>query len=153
MRVSCGMCREDLPSGLRDEEGNEDLLARRVPGNLPSDAGMPPRIVRVPAAAPLWTSKCVKKLVKKEYQVEVPVYKCVVLHLCPECCNGGPTNTPRTAPNPPHAPLPPAIPPAPSMPVPSSKTSESEIDGWPPGTTSRTLPATHRPPGDWVAGQ
>ena len=30
--------------------------------------------------------KCVKKLVKKEYQVEVPVYKCVVLNLCPQCC-------------------------------------------------------------------
>ncbi len=26
-----------------------------------------------------------KKLVKKEYQVEVPVYKCVVRHLCCEC--------------------------------------------------------------------
>ena len=42
--------------------------------------------------------KCVKKLVKKEYQVDVPVYKCVVLHLCPECCNGGSTNVPATAP-------------------------------------------------------
>jgi hypothetical protein len=31
--------------------------------------------------------KCVKKLVKKEYQVEVPVYKCVVLNLCSECCD------------------------------------------------------------------
>jgi hypothetical protein len=26
--------------------------------------------------------KTVKKLVKKEYEVEVPVYKCVVRHLC-----------------------------------------------------------------------
>ena len=28
-------------------------------------------------------TKCVKKLVKKEYQVETPVYKCVVRHLSP----------------------------------------------------------------------
>ena len=27
--------------------------------------------------------RCAKKLVGKEYQVEVPVYKCVVRHLCP----------------------------------------------------------------------
>jgi hypothetical protein len=65
--------------------------------------------------------RCVKKLVKKEYQVDVPVYKCVVLHLCPECCNGGPTNAPNTAPTPATAPEPPAIPPAPSIPVPSPR--------------------------------
>ena len=29
--------------------------------------------------------KCVKKLVKKEYQVETPVYKCVVRYVCPAC--------------------------------------------------------------------
>ena len=46
-----------LPSGVRDQEGDEDLLVRRVPGNLPSDAGVPPRMLRVPAAAPLRTSK------------------------------------------------------------------------------------------------
>jgi len=27
-----------------------------------------------------------KKLVKKEYECEVPVYKCVVKYLCPSCC-------------------------------------------------------------------
>ncbi len=44
-------------------------------------------------------SKCVKKLVKKEYQVETPVYKCVVRYLCPECCNGGSTGvSPSAAP-------------------------------------------------------
>jgi hypothetical protein len=31
--------------------------------------------------------KCVKTLVKHEYEVEVPVYKCVVLYLCPRCVN------------------------------------------------------------------
>jgi hypothetical protein len=59
--------------------------------------------------------KCVKKLVKKEYQVETPVYKCVVQHLCPDCCNGEatsevPTVAPPKAPaeraNPPMAPAP-----------------------------------------------
>jgi hypothetical protein len=53
-------------------------------------------------------SKCVKKLVKKEYQVEVPIYKCVVVYLCPACVSG---DTPAAAPaapsKPPLAPLPP----------------------------------------------
>lgn len=43
--------------------------------------------------------KCVKKLVKKEYQVDVPVYKCVVLHLCPACLRQVPASAataPRT---------------------------------------------------------
>lgn len=30
--------------------------------------------------------KCLKKLVKKEYEVDVPVYKCVVKYLCGDCC-------------------------------------------------------------------
>jgi hypothetical protein len=63
--------------------------------------------------------KCVKKLVKKEYQVEVPVYKCVVRHLCPDCCKSGPTESPTTAPNPPSTPATPPMPPAPSVPVPA----------------------------------
>ncbi|MGA2032002.1 MAG: hypothetical protein ABSG68_07090 [Thermoguttaceae bacterium] len=29
--------------------------------------------------------KCVKKLIKHEEQVDVPVYKCVVRYLCPAC--------------------------------------------------------------------
>jgi hypothetical protein len=65
--------------------------------------------------------KCVKKLVKKEYQVEVPVYRCVVCHLCPDCCNGGSTDSPAVAPNPPSKPAAPALPPPPSVPLPSSK--------------------------------
>ncbi len=32
--------------------------------------------------------KRVKKLVKKEREVEVPVYKCVVRYLCPDCLRG-----------------------------------------------------------------
>ena len=39
-------------------------------------------------------SKCVKKLVKKEYQVETPVYKCVVRYVCPTCLNGGSASLP-----------------------------------------------------------
>ena len=61
-------------------------------------------------------TKCVKKLVKKEYQVDVPVYKCVVRYLCPACCKSGSTDFPRTAPNPPPAPAAPATPPAPPIP-------------------------------------
>jgi len=33
--------------------------------------------------------KCVKKLVKSERQVDVPIYKGVVRYLCPQCANGG----------------------------------------------------------------
>jgi hypothetical protein len=59
---------------------------------------------------------CAKKLVKREYEVERPVYKCVVLHLCPECCkcssveSANPAPTTTTAPPvpaPTAAPLPP----------------------------------------------
>jgi hypothetical protein len=65
--------------------------------------------------------KCVKKLVKKEYQVEVPVYKCVVRHLCSECLRGEPAAIPSGAPQPPAAPAVPAMPPAPPSPTPPSR--------------------------------
>jgi hypothetical protein len=65
--------------------------------------------------------KCVKKLVKKEYQVEVPSYKCVVCHLCPDCCNDGSTGSPTAAPNTKSKPTSPALPPQPSAPLPPSK--------------------------------
>jgi len=66
-------------------------------------------------------TKCVKKLVKKEYQVETPVYKCVVRHLCADCLNSGATIAPATpapqssspAPTPAGAP---AVPPPPETP-------------------------------------
>lgn len=63
--------------------------------------------------------KCVKKLVKKEYQVEVPVYRCVVRNLCQECLKGGSiTNPPGATPGPPAAPTAPPMPPAPTVPPP-----------------------------------
>jgi hypothetical protein len=62
--------------------------------------------------------KCVKKLVKKDYEVSVPIYKCVVLHLCPACCGGGSTNLPQTATNPPSAPATAPTLPSPPVPVP-----------------------------------
>ncbi len=65
-------------------------------------------------------SKCVKKLVKKEYQVDVPVYKCVVRYLCPACSNGAPPNIPNAAPQPQSAPAAPVTPPVPPAPVPST---------------------------------
>lgn len=63
--------------------------------------------------------KCVKKLVKKEYQVEKPVYKCVVRHLCASCCSGGSADAPSAAPNPAATPTAAPIPPAPAVPVPA----------------------------------
>ena len=77
---------KDLPSGVRDEEGDEDLLVRRVPGDLSVAAGCHHDCDDCPPPPRCGQPKCVKKLVKKEYQVEVPVYKCVVRYLCPECC-------------------------------------------------------------------
>lgn len=64
--------------------------------------------------------KCVKKLVKKEYEVDIPIYKCVVLHLCP-ACNGGSTNLPNAAANPPSAPAVAPTNPAPPVPLPPTK--------------------------------
>ena len=53
MRLPLGLPSEDLLPGVRDEEGNEDLLVRRVQGVLHAAAGMPPLLRPVPAAAPL----------------------------------------------------------------------------------------------------
>ena len=58
-------------------------------------------------------SKCVKKLVKKEYQFETPVYKCVVRYVCPACLQGGSTDSRRHRAHPSPAPGAPATPPAP----------------------------------------
>jgi len=45
----------DLPNRLRNEAGDENLLVRRVPRNLPLDAGVSsrlfPRLLRLPASA------------------------------------------------------------------------------------------------------
>jgi hypothetical protein len=66
--------------------------------------------------------KTVKKLVKKEYQVEKPVYKCVVCNLCPECAGAAPNgNIPAVAPNPPPAPAPSADQSLPPMPPPPTR--------------------------------
>jgi hypothetical protein len=66
-------------------------------------------------------SKCVKRLVKNEYQVDVPVYKCVVRYLCAGCC--GEANTSGST-----APVPPAqrtasppMAPTPAAPMPPSQ--------------------------------
>jgi hypothetical protein len=64
--------------------------------------------------------RCVKKLVKKEYQVEVPVYKCAVKYLCAECRDGGPPPLPTATPKKPEAPKrlsAPPVPPAPPLPT------------------------------------
>jgi len=65
--------------------------------------------------------KCVKKLIRKEYQVEVPVYKCVVRRLCSECLRSESTEIPSAPSNPPATPAAPAMPPAPSVPTTPSR--------------------------------
>jgi hypothetical protein len=65
--------------------------------------------------------KCVKKLVKKEYQVDVPVYKCVVRHLCCECLQAGSSDAAGIAPSPPAAPANQPLPPAPPIPPRAAK--------------------------------
>ncbi|MEN6457353.1 MAG: hypothetical protein ABFC63_00275 [Thermoguttaceae bacterium] len=65
-------------------------------------------------------TKCVQKLVKKEYQVEKPVYKCVVEYYCPTCTGhvteGGSNAAPKMATP---APKPAPLPPAPAAPTPT----------------------------------
>jgi hypothetical protein len=65
--------------------------------------------------------KCVKKLVKKEYQVDVPDYKCVVRNLCAECLEHGSTEVPSVAPQRPAQPPAPSGQPLPAPPAPSSR--------------------------------
>jgi hypothetical protein len=69
-----------------------------------------------PPAPRCGNPKCVKKLVKKEYQVEVPAYKCIVRNLCCECLEGGSTAAPSVAPSRP-APSAQPLPPAPTPPT------------------------------------
>ena len=60
--------------------------------------------------------KCVKQLVKNQYLVDVPVYKCVVRYLCPACANAEPTGA--ASPTPAAVATSPAAPP-PTVPSPS----------------------------------
>lgn len=70
------------------------------------DCGPPKKYVTPRCTHP----KCVKKLVKKEYDCDVPVYKCVVVYLCDSCCNAQ-QPAPAAAPAVPAAPAAPAVPP------------------------------------------
>ena len=58
-----------------------------------------------------------KRLVKKEYECEVPVYECVVKYVCPGCCAGEEETVPEvqeeSAPPPPPVPSKEALRPAP----------------------------------------
>jgi hypothetical protein len=67
--------------------------------------------------------KCVKKLIKKEYQVDVPVYQCVVRYLCGDCRKGRPAAVPsdavpRVVPSPSAPPAAPAMATPPPAPMP-----------------------------------
>ena len=79
------------------------------PGCGPAKAPTPPKCGKV---------RCRKKLVKKEYTVEVPIYKCVVKNVCGECCEPSGDDVIEEAMQPPsenrrqtieHAPLPPTV--------------------------------------------
>jgi len=70
-------------------------------------------------------TKCVKKLVKKEYEVEVPVYKCVVKHLCDGCCKAEPAPAPPATKA--KAAAAPSLPPAPPVPGPNADRSASRL--------------------------
>ncbi len=48
------------------------------------DATCSPKCLVPPKCGPV---RCRKKLVKKEYTIEVPIYKCVVQNLCGGCCD------------------------------------------------------------------
>ena len=49
---------KDLPTGVRSQEGDEDLLVCRGEGILHFAARVPPRLRRLlPAAAPLWKAE------------------------------------------------------------------------------------------------
>jgi hypothetical protein len=74
--------------------------------------------------------RSIKKLVKREYEVEVPVYKGVVKYLCGDCCGAEPAPLPATAPKTTAAPAPPAVPPAPPLPPPP--TSRADVNDAPP---------------------
>lgn len=57
-----------------------------------------------------------KILIREEYEVEVPVYKCVVKYLCGECCGAGAGKSSAESPTPTPAPKPAtAVPPAPKI--------------------------------------
>ena len=130
VRAPRGLCREDLPGRVRDQEGDEDLLVRRVPGDLSSDARVPPRLLRVPAAAPLRTSK----MREEAGQEGVPgrgsrlqVRRAAPL---PRLLQRRIDRRSRMAPNPPPAPAAPGDPAGAVDPGAISETAESKIDGW-----------------------
>jgi hypothetical protein len=54
--------------------------------------------------------RTVKKLVKKEYEVDKPVYKCVTKYLCDGCCGAQPAGVKAASAAPPAAPAPPVPP-------------------------------------------
>jgi hypothetical protein len=64
--------------------------------------------------------KCVKKLVKKDYEISIPVYKCVVVRLCPACCNAESAKLSNASANPQSAPTAAPLPQALPVPLPSS---------------------------------
>jgi hypothetical protein len=64
-------------------------------------------------------TRCKKTLTRKEYECEIPSYKCVVVYLCPRCaCQGDDSTAAPAAPPPAVAPVPAPPAPIPSAPLP-----------------------------------
>lgn len=85
----CDSCCEDCGPGCQDtccEKGQQPCL--------------------VPPKCGCMRTK--KILIKKEYECEVPVYKCVVRYLCGSCCTNPEATGPPVGPAPEPAPAPPA---------------------------------------------
>lgn len=94
-----GDCVSDCETVACGPQPSAGLLGRLFDlGRLPSPV-VPPQPGK---------TRTVKKLVKKEYEVEVPVYKAVVRYVCAEClaaqacgvCAPQPSETPQAAPTP-----------------------------------------------------
>ncbi len=74
--------------------------------------------------------KCVKRLVKKEYEVDTPKYKCVVKYLCSDCCQAEPIHAqakPATS-----IPAPPRVPQTPKIPTSARRRAAGEPVPLPP---------------------
>ena len=58
LRMPVQLSPKDLPTGVRSQEGDEDVLVCQGGGILYFAAGLPPRLRRLlPAATPLWKVK------------------------------------------------------------------------------------------------
>jgi hypothetical protein len=75
-RVECSLACPLLPGCCLSRNGEESGDAEKE-AEKANCAGPPPRCGR---------PRTVRKLVKEEYEVSIPVYRCEVRYLCDKCC-------------------------------------------------------------------